>query len=108
VRLRLESNWRRYEPLKQAGFYPVSEAWKIFEPVGLPGEAKGVDIPEVKAVEAAFTSELALFIKMEIKNQVKDLDERIVKSSNNPRLINSWESFMQSTVYSMKQINNLE
>lgn len=82
------AEWRRYEPLKQAGFYPVSEAWKIFEPVGLPGEAKGVDIPEVKTVEAAFSNELALFTKKEIKNQVKDLDQRIVKSGNNPRLIN--------------------
>ncbi len=82
------SEWNRYEPLGQAGFYPVSEAWQVFEPVGLPGEAKGVELPQPKTVETAFNNELALIIQREIENQVKDLDERIVKSGNNARLIN--------------------
>lgn len=80
--------WHKYEPLEQAGFYPVSEAWQVFEPVGLPGEAKGVDPPQTEMVEEAFTGELALIIQREIDNQEKDLTERIVQSGNNPRLIN--------------------
>jgi len=80
--------WHKYEPLEQAGFYPVSEAWQVFEPVGLPGEAKGVDPPQTEMVEEAFTGELALIIQREINNQEMDLIERIVQSDNNPRLIN--------------------
>ncbi len=80
--------WRKYTPLGKTGFYPVSEAWKVFEPVGLPGETPGIEFPPMEKVKVAFTADIKRVIEKEIVNKVKDLESRIAKSGNNPRLIN--------------------
>ncbi len=81
--------WRKYEPLKKAAFLPVSEAWKVYEPVGLPGEASITNFPVENKIRAAVKADTKKAVKREIVNKVKDLEDRITKSGGNPKLINS-------------------
>ncbi len=114
--------WNRYEPSGKAAFYPVAEAWKVFEPVGLPGDAEGVVLPDTKDVQKVFTADLASLVQREIENKLQDLRDRIAASNNNSKLINAlgilyaqyglldeaeeqFKAILKKTVYPMAMVN---
>ena len=76
-----------FEQLGKAGFYPMAEAWKLFEPVGLPGTAEITFIDE-KLAYTAYIAELRRMVNREIADKVEDLEDEIKRSGENPRLIN--------------------
>ncbi|MCD6122544.1 MAG: tetratricopeptide repeat protein [Spirochaetales bacterium] len=80
--------WRRYEPLNKAGFFPVAEAWRVYEPVGLPGNASNIEFPATEKIRTAFSKDINRVVQREIVNKVKALENRIAKSGNNAKLIN--------------------
>ena len=79
--------WRRYAELDKASFYPMADAWKVFEPVGLPGSSE-IAFPPAERVREAYATELALFVDREIGDKVQQLKQEIARSGKNPRLIN--------------------
>ena len=79
--------WNKYLPLKKVGFYPVADAWRVFEPVGLPGSSSGIELPRINKVKTAFSADLNSVVRQEIKNKAEDLKTRIAKSGSF-RLIN--------------------
>jgi tetratricopeptide (TPR) repeat protein len=80
--------WKEFSGSGMANLYPIKDAWKIFEPVGLPGSADDIEVPEELLVQNAYMNELAAFTLREIASKEKDLISRIEESGNNIRLIN--------------------
>jgi tetratricopeptide (TPR) repeat protein len=80
--------WLEHSPSGQSEFYPLSEAWKVFKPVGLPGEAEGVSLPAVNQVAVVYERELDRFIYLETGDRVNRLQSQIVKNKTDPRLMN--------------------
>lgn len=80
--------WRENSTAGQANFYPLAEAWRIFEPVGFPGEGESLAFPRSAAVERRYLREFDRFIHNEIDRRVASLQQEIQKNKNNPRLVN--------------------
>ncbi|MCK4542230.1 MAG: hypothetical protein KAU17_08355 [Spirochaetales bacterium] len=82
------NSWRKYQVLDQAGFFPMSEAWELYEPVGLPGEAGEMELPSQEHVISAFLEEVARFVDREIFPRVVQLENEIKRSGGSPALRN--------------------
>jgi hypothetical protein len=80
--------WREQEGKGQARVYPLHEAWSLYEPVGLPGDAASTPA-QVEGLEGAFENELVKFINREIYPQVARLNEEIDRQGPSARLLNS-------------------
>jgi tetratricopeptide (TPR) repeat protein len=80
--------WREASSGGKSGFYPVREAWNIYNPVGLPGEGATLGFPLDDRVRGAYLRELAKFIDGEINTQVGRLEEEIRKSGGSAALGN--------------------
>jgi tetratricopeptide (TPR) repeat protein len=81
--------WRENQSKDQAAFYPVHEAWQVYEPTGFPGESVSITLPADARLLSAFQNELVRFIDREIAPQVTRLEESIRRSNNDPKYINS-------------------
>jgi tetratricopeptide (TPR) repeat protein len=58
--------WRESNPKGDAGFYPIQEAWSIYEAVALPGSSPEIVTPSSGALLAAFQKETAAFVDSEL------------------------------------------
>jgi tetratricopeptide (TPR) repeat protein len=75
--------WREHLLKDQAGFFPVHEAWAIYEPVGLPGGREDVlQLPPQDRIVATYLAELVKFIDREIYPQVKVLESEIARADD--------------------------
>ena len=74
--------WNKYLPLKKANFYTVYDSWKVFEPVGFPGDSSGIELPAAAKIADSFRKDLNAAIRQEVKNKADDLKERIAKSGS--------------------------
>ncbi len=74
--------WQESNSAKTAGFWPVAEAWKIYQPVGLPGVELVVAPPQSDTILAAYTSEMDRLIQDAIAPEVTRLQGMIDKSQN--------------------------
>jgi tetratricopeptide (TPR) repeat protein len=82
------SEWREFVPSGNARFYPVHEAWREYEPVGLPDPAAGLEFPADEQIAAAYTKAVTRFVEREIAEKVERYLARIESSNNNPKYIN--------------------
>jgi tetratricopeptide (TPR) repeat protein len=82
------NSWRKYQAIDQTGFFPMSEAWELYEPVGLPGEAGELEIPSQEHVVSAFLEEVMRFVDREIFPRVVQLENEIKRSGGSPALRN--------------------
>jgi tetratricopeptide (TPR) repeat protein len=80
--------WREHFSSDTARFYPVHEAWKLYEPVGIGGDNQQVRLPDRELLISRYTDELGRFIEREIQPQVESLQRRIAGANNSPKLIN--------------------
>jgi tetratricopeptide (TPR) repeat protein len=80
--------WRENASASGAGFYPLAEAWKLFEPVGLPGEAD-VSPPPDERIMNAYRGEIIRLADRLIGPRVKELEARIAQAKDAQRLYNS-------------------
>jgi hypothetical protein len=80
--------WREASMRDKAGFYPVREAWSIYNPVGLPGEGEALSYPHEDKVSQIYKQEMGKFIDQEIYPQVAKLQDEIDKSGGSIRLVN--------------------
>lgn len=80
--------WRENLQRKQVAFYPVNEAWKFYEPVGLPGTAPTLAFPGPENIETVFQEEVTRFIDSEISDKVIALQSRIAQTKGLPKASN--------------------
>ena len=68
--------WRKYGGTGDAGFYPVHEAWSLYEPVGYPQGQASITLPPEETLENAYSDELDMFISAEIETQIAELEKK--------------------------------
>ena len=69
--------WNQNNPVGQAGFYPVQEAWRVYQPVGLPGTPEAIVVPTNDQVLSAYKTEAQRYIDAEISPQIAKLQGQI-------------------------------
>jgi len=75
--------WREAVSGGTAGFIPVRQAWREYEPVQLPG-GRELTLPGRDAVVSAFLQEVVRFVDREITPRVSRLQEEIRKNGDTP------------------------
>jgi len=80
--------WREASSRNRAGFYPVREAWRVYNPVGLPGVGEAVTYPHEDKVAQIYREEMSRYIDREIYPQVAKLQKEIEQSGGSLRLVN--------------------
>jgi tetratricopeptide (TPR) repeat protein len=80
--------WREYFPSQKAGFYPIHDAWKMYEPVGLPGSGAELTLPARDSILAAYLQEVMRFIDREIFPQEQKLKAEVQKSQGDVKARN--------------------
>jgi tetratricopeptide (TPR) repeat protein len=76
--------WREASSRDNAAFYPLHTAWREYEPVGLPGAAGEIELPDDPSLLSAFQDEVTSFIDREISPRVAQLEERIRTGGGDP------------------------
>ena len=74
--------WRENTSNNQAAFYPLHDAWQLYEPVGLPGGEVTVLLPPSEKIVTAYQEEVAKFIDQEILPRVALLEKQITKAQD--------------------------
>jgi tetratricopeptide (TPR) repeat protein len=80
--------WRESDARKQAAFYPTQEAWKDYEPAGLPGAGVAVAVPTLTAVMTAVNREINRFIESEVGGRVAKLQDDMKKAGQTAKGLN--------------------
>jgi tetratricopeptide (TPR) repeat protein len=82
--------WRENQPA--AGFYPVAEAWKTYEAVGIEKTEEGrslkISLPSSTRLASVYDGQLKDFIEREVAPQEAELKKRIAATKQNAALIN--------------------
>lgn len=77
--------WRDGTARQQAAFYPLHDAWQVYEPVALPGGDTVVHLPSADMIIGATQKELAAFVDGEISSKVTKLRVEVA-GSKDPRV----------------------
>ncbi len=72
----------------QADFYPVHQAWEIYEPVGFSEGTVAVMLPDSERVKSEYNRELNRFINNEVRPRADKIKADISKSGGDLKLIN--------------------
>ena len=73
------SQWNEYRSQNLAGFYPVREAWKKYQPVGFREGDIDLLIPDNRDISLAFSKSLNRHVEKEITPQIEELERNIQK-----------------------------
>jgi len=79
--------WREHSSNKQSGFYPIHDAWELYDPVGFPGTVTIV-LPEKDEVLSCCKNEVMKFIEREMSPQISELEAEITETQGNIKVIN--------------------
>jgi tetratricopeptide (TPR) repeat protein len=71
--------WRQGQADKTAAFYPIHEAWKTYQPVGLAADSTSAQIPAQDLVGLAFSAELSKLVDGEVVSRVAALNDAITR-----------------------------
>ncbi len=80
--------WNENSLTGQAGFYPISEAWTEYQPVGLPGTDAAAAVPQSDRVLAAYLAETQKYLDLALAPQVARLQKQ-VSGDGGARAMNS-------------------
>jgi tetratricopeptide (TPR) repeat protein len=69
--------WMENKSTGQAGFYPIQEAWSVYQPVGLPGADTTVSVPQSDAILRAYLSEVQKYLDTALAPMVAGLQDQI-------------------------------
>jgi tetratricopeptide (TPR) repeat protein len=81
--------WREAEAKGNAAFIDLREAWKLYEPVQLPGAAVGPASPPPQALAERYKRELGRLAVRELEPTVAKFQAELKSGGENPRLLNS-------------------
>jgi transglutaminase-like putative cysteine protease len=80
--------WREQSTRGQATLHRTREAWKTYEPVGLPATATQPAALDPGKLAAAFLAEMARYVDREISDEVAKLQAEVRKAPADPRPVN--------------------
>jgi tetratricopeptide (TPR) repeat protein len=80
--------WRENDAGGVARFFPLSEAWAMYEPVGFSAEEAGLQLPPANQISSAFLREVNRLINREVQPQTVKLEAEIKKSNSSPDTVN--------------------
>jgi tetratricopeptide (TPR) repeat protein len=80
--------WREAEAKGQAGFFDVREAWRAYEPVGVPGSSTPPRLPAEAELLARCQKQLARFVDRELAVRVRQIEAEIASSGGTARVHN--------------------
>lgn len=80
--------WRENSSEDMAGFYPLRDAWTLYQPVGFSEGAPSITLPNRDGVTEAFSAGLKRHIETEIHPRVTELREKIDRTDDNLRFKN--------------------
>jgi hypothetical protein len=80
--------WREATAREQEGFFPIHEAWKIYEPVGLTGARYDVAVPSNEKILNAYLQEVITFIDREIYPKLAKIQAEIKRTGGSPASVN--------------------
>ncbi len=81
--------WRENESKGQAGFFPMHEAWKMYEPVGfMGGEQSAISLPPEDELVGTCIEETNRFVEQEIGPRVFRLHTELSRSQGNWKVRN--------------------
>lgn len=81
--------WRENKAKNQAAFYPLHEAWKIYQPVGYSSTASNIAIPAQNKLVKMYTDEVNSFVTSQIGRQEAALLAAANKAANKSKPLNS-------------------
>jgi tetratricopeptide (TPR) repeat protein len=81
-------DWKQNVAEGTEGFFPVHEAWKTFQPVGLSATSESPPQTSGERVAEAFGAELASVLDREITGRMGALDEGFAGAKNSPKYRN--------------------
>ncbi len=81
--------WREYNSINKANFFPIHEAWQEFKAATVPGGALPLLFPSQENMISNYNESLEIFISRELEPRVADFRERIQKKDS-ARLRNSF------------------
>jgi tetratricopeptide (TPR) repeat protein len=79
--------WRENENQGNTGFFPMHDAWTVYEPVGFPGTPQ-ITMPPKEEIIHAFSAEVNRFIEREIGPRASEMRGEIERSQGDPKLVN--------------------
>jgi len=81
--------WRESGVKKEANFYPVHEAWEVYEPVGLLGEELTIDLPAINKVAKLYEKELTALIDRELYPKIANMQKEVAENEGDIKTINN-------------------
>ena len=81
--------WNLSAASDQAGFFPVHDAWGVYEPVGYSGLESSIVLPAETEVLDKYEEELALLFRREVEPQIEELKAKISAAPADLKLRNS-------------------
>jgi len=81
--------WREYESIGRADFFPIHDAWQEFKAATVPGGALPLLFPSQDNMISNYNESLDIFIKRELEPRVVSFKEKI-RRNDSARLRNSF------------------
>jgi hypothetical protein len=80
--------WREAVAREQADFVETADAWRVYEPVGLPAGDQTIDPPESSRLAQAYEREVTSFVDATIYPMVARIQQDIAGRGRTPELVN--------------------
>ncbi len=80
------TEWIQNKASGQAGFYPISEAWAVYPPVGLPGSDIAVAMPQSDSILRAYQAEAQKYLDNALAPILAKLQDQIKESGSVPAM----------------------
>jgi transglutaminase-like putative cysteine protease len=80
--------WNEHSPGGRAGFIPIENAWKTYEPVGFTSESFSLVLPEREKIEKAFLAQVEKYTNRDLLPRVEELKRKIAANPANNKLQN--------------------
>ncbi|MBT3275958.1 MAG: hypothetical protein HN368_22610, partial [Spirochaetales bacterium] len=80
--------WLRFEPGGAAGFYPMSEAWELYQPVGVKEPMDNLVFPDDDSVLSAYMDQATKFLDTHIKPLIDSIKGAIETGGKTARNMN--------------------
>ena len=80
--------WREQSSRGQAAFYPIHQAWELYEPVGISGGIEGVQLPDIDAIREDFLKEYNRYVSECIYDRVEQIKTAMTQQGETPKLLN--------------------
>lgn len=80
--------WREAEARELAELIPCSDAWRVYEPVGLRGEGQSLPPLDLEEVASEYRDQLATYVDRTIYPVVAQLQQEIQETNGAPRAVN--------------------